>query len=144
MSLATASRFVAARVRMNKSAIESPVKCISIAISISLKRSLDKNRYASFSRAPIAIDIAVIERTMNTPLSTKNVSMSHRQPSSLHTDNLDPGYMQRDEVLPGVPGKQNAEVVQDVTSTFFLLLAIYFPAVTGIMTGTNMSGKRDN
>ncbi|VDO60920.1 unnamed protein product [Heligmosomoides polygyrus] len=121
-------------------AIESPVKCISIAISISLKRSLDKNRYASFSRAPIAIDIAVIERTMNTPLSTKNVSMSHRQPSSLHTDNLDPGYMQRDEVLPGVPGKQNAEVVQDVTSTFFLLLAIYFPAVTGIMTGTNMSG----
>ncbi|VDL78465.1 unnamed protein product [Nippostrongylus brasiliensis] len=55
-------------------------------------------------------------------------------------DNLDPGYMKRDEVLPGVPGKQDAEVIQDVTSTFFLLLAIYFPAVTGIMTGTNMSG----
>uniref|UniRef100_A0A0K0D1M4 AA_permease domain-containing protein n=1 Tax=Angiostrongylus cantonensis TaxID=6313 RepID=A0A0K0D1M4_ANGCA len=54
--------------------------------------------------------------------------------------NLNPGYMERDEVLPGVPGKQDAEVVQDVTSTFFLLLAIYFPAVTGIMTGTNMSG----
>ncbi|XGW13285.1 hypothetical protein V3C99_013709 [Haemonchus contortus] len=55
-------------------------------------------------------------------------------------DNLDSAYMQRDEVLPGVRGKQDAEVVQDVTSTFFLLLAIYFPAVTGIMTGTNMSG----
>ncbi|KHJ90197.1 amino acid permease [Oesophagostomum dentatum] len=55
-------------------------------------------------------------------------------------DNLDPAYMQRDEVLPGMRGKPDAEVVQDVTSTFFLLLAIYFPAVTGIMTGTNMSG----
>ncbi|EYC41706.1 hypothetical protein Y032_0559g3451 [Ancylostoma ceylanicum] len=55
-------------------------------------------------------------------------------------DNLEPGYMERDEVLPGVRGKHDAEVVQDVTSTFFLLLAIYFPAVTGIMTGTNMSG----
>lgn len=33
------------------------------------------------------------------------------------------------------------EVYQDVTTSFFLLLAIYFPAVTGIMTGTNMSGK---
>ncbi|PIO61227.1 hypothetical protein TELCIR_17257, partial [Teladorsagia circumcincta] len=50
-------------------------------------------------------------------------------------DNLDPAYMQRDEVLPGVRGKPDAEVIQDVTSTFFLLLAIYFPAVTGIMTG---------
>lgn len=49
--------------------------------------------------------------------------------------------MERDEVLPGMRGKQDAEVVQDVTSTFFLLLAIYFPAVTGIMTGTNMSGE---
>ncbi|KAK6049087.1 hypothetical protein COOONC_13408, partial [Cooperia oncophora] len=55
-------------------------------------------------------------------------------------DNLEPAYMQRDEVLPGVRGKPDAEVIQDVTSTFFLLLAIYFPAVTGIMTGTNMSG----
>ncbi|KAK6732608.1 hypothetical protein RB195_016771 [Necator americanus] len=55
-------------------------------------------------------------------------------------DNLEAGYMARDEVLPGIRGKQDAEVVQDVTSTFFLLLAIYFPAVTGIMTGTNMSG----
>ncbi|KJH49177.1 amino acid permease [Dictyocaulus viviparus] len=54
--------------------------------------------------------------------------------------NLEPAYMKRNEVLPGIPGKQDAEVVQDVTSTFFLLLAIYFPAVTGIMTGTNMSG----
>lgn len=32
------------------------------------------------------------------------------------------------------------EVTQDITSTFFVLLAIYFPSVTGIMTGSNMSG----
>uniref|UniRef100_A0A1I7XQF5 Solute carrier family 12 member 9 n=1 Tax=Heterorhabditis bacteriophora TaxID=37862 RepID=A0A1I7XQF5_HETBA len=55
-------------------------------------------------------------------------------------DNLEPGYMMKDEVLPSVQGKPDAEVVQDVTTSFFLLLAIYFPAVTGIMTGTNMSG----
>ena len=48
--------------------------------------------------------------------------------------------MAQNEVLPGIQGKPDAEVVQDVTSSFFLLLAIYFPAVTGIMTGTNMSG----
>lgn len=56
------------------------------------------------------------------------------------SDNLWPGYMEQNEVLPGIKGKPDAEVVQDVTSTFFVLLAIYFPAVTGIMTGTNMSG----
>jgi potassium/chloride transporter 4/5/6 len=36
------------------------------------------------------------------------------------------------------------EVFQDVNTTFFLLLAIYFPAVTGILTGTNMSGDLAN
>lgn len=33
---------------------------------------------------------------------------------------------------------------QDVDTSFFLLLAIYFPAVTGILTGTNMSGDLEN
>ncbi|CAI4230824.1 unnamed protein product [Auanema sp. JU1783] len=55
-------------------------------------------------------------------------------------DNLWPMYMVKDEVMPGKEGKADVEVVQDVTATFFVLLAIYFPAVTGIMTGTNMSG----
>ena len=36
------------------------------------------------------------------------------------------------------------EVFQDVRTTFFLILAIYFPAVTGILTGTNMSGDLAN
>ena len=44
-------------------------------------------------------------------------------------------------------GKQanpKVEVFQDVRTTFFLILAIYFPAVTGILTGTNMSGDLAN
>lgn len=32
-------------------------------------------------------------------------------------------------------------MTQDLRTTFFVLLAIYFPAVTGIFTGANMSGE---
>lgn len=49
--------------------------------------------------------------------------------------------MSEHDVLPGERGKEGVEVIQDETSTFAALLAIYFPAVTGIFTGTNMSGK---
>ena len=49
--------------------------------------------------------------------------------------------MNEHDVLPGERGKEGVEVIQDETSTFAALLAIYFPAVTGIFTGTNMSGK---
>lgn len=31
-----------------------------------------------------------------------------------------------------------------MNTSFFLILAIYFPAVTGIFTGTNMSGDLKN
>ncbi|CAJ0932342.1 unnamed protein product, partial [Mesorhabditis belari] len=55
-------------------------------------------------------------------------------------ENLDPSYMGKNEALPGKKGSEQYEVVQDVTVTFFVLMAIYFPAVTGIMTGANMSG----
>uniref|UniRef100_A0A914Z869 Amino acid permease/ SLC12A domain-containing protein n=1 Tax=Panagrolaimus superbus TaxID=310955 RepID=A0A914Z869_9BILA len=53
--------------------------------------------------------------------------------------NMHPYYLEKDEAKPGVMGMKY-EVTQDVSVTFWLLLAIYFPAVTGIMTGTNMSG----
>ena len=43
-----------------------------------------------------------------------------------------------------IPGKKQPRdrtfVTQDLTTTFFILLAIYFPSVTGIFTGANMSG----
>uniref|UniRef100_A0A0R3S2I3 Solute carrier family 12 member 6 n=1 Tax=Elaeophora elaphi TaxID=1147741 RepID=A0A0R3S2I3_9BILA len=60
--------------------------------------------------------------------------------SSAFIDNLGPNYVGKDEYLPGKPADRNVEVFQDVQTTFFVLLAIYFPAVTGILTGANMSG----
>uniref|UniRef100_A0A914KMK1 Uncharacterized protein n=3 Tax=Meloidogyne incognita group TaxID=654580 RepID=A0A914KMK1_MELIC len=44
----------------------------------------------------------------------------------------------------GKEANPKVEVFQDVKTTFFLILAIYFPAVTGILTGTNMSGDLAN
>uniref|UniRef100_A0A183H2C5 Solute carrier family 12 member 6 n=1 Tax=Onchocerca flexuosa TaxID=387005 RepID=A0A183H2C5_9BILA len=50
-------------------------------------------------------------------------------------------YMEAGESYPGVAADDTGlEVSQDFRTSFFILLAIYFPAVTGIMTGTNMSG----
>ncbi|CAD5215517.1 unnamed protein product [Bursaphelenchus xylophilus] len=54
--------------------------------------------------------------------------------------NLLPMWMEEKETAPGEKADTNVDVFQDVKVTFFVLLAIYFPAVTGIMTGTNMSG----
>lgn len=48
--------------------------------------------------------------------------------------------MKEGEYLYGSEANKKVEVFQDVTTTFFVLLAIYFPAVTGILTGANMSG----
>lgn len=54
--------------------------------------------------------------------------------------NFLPNYMEEGEYLPGKVADKTTDVYQDVDATFFLLLAIYFPAVTGILTGANMSG----
>lgn len=48
------------------------------------------------------------------------------------------------EYTHGKEASPKVEVFQDVRTTFFLILAIYFPAVTGILTGTNMSGDLAN
>uniref|UniRef100_A0A914W1E8 Solute carrier family 12 member 6 n=1 Tax=Plectus sambesii TaxID=2011161 RepID=A0A914W1E8_9BILA len=56
------------------------------------------------------------------------------------TSNMASSYMEQDEANPGVPATKSREVYQDLTTSFFILLAINFPAVTGIMTGSNMSG----
>ncbi|VDK47476.1 unnamed protein product [Anisakis simplex] len=54
--------------------------------------------------------------------------------------NIGSHYMGKDEYSEGRAADKGAEVFQDVKTTFFVLLAIYFPAVTGILTGANMSG----
>ncbi|VDK43063.1 unnamed protein product [Anisakis simplex] len=57
------------------------------------------------------------------------------------SENMQVMYMDAGEAYPGIPADNTGlEVSQDVRTSFFILLAIYFPAVTGIMTGTNMSG----
>uniref|UniRef100_A0A914GU58 Uncharacterized protein n=1 Tax=Globodera rostochiensis TaxID=31243 RepID=A0A914GU58_GLORO len=59
-------------------------------------------------------------------------------------NNFFPNYPAFGEYSHGQNANQKTEVFQDVTSSFFLILAIYFPAVTGILTGTNMSGDLAN
>ncbi|KAL3108614.1 hypothetical protein niasHT_015536 [Heterodera trifolii] len=55
--------------------------------------------------------------------------------------NFHPNYP---DPIKGPKAKHSKEVYQDVKTSFFLIMAIYFPAVTGILTGTNMSGDLAN
>ncbi|VDK61879.1 unnamed protein product [Onchocerca ochengi] len=64
--------------------------------------------------------------------------------SNAFIDNLGSNYVGKNEYLKGKSADRNVEVFQDVKTTFFVLLAIYFPAVTGILTGANMSGDLKN
>ncbi|KFD68803.1 hypothetical protein M514_02724 [Trichuris suis] len=56
------------------------------------------------------------------------------------TANLKSSYMRAGEIVPGHTGSAGIEVSQDMSTSFFVLMAIFFPSVTGIMTGANMSG----
>ncbi|PAV74313.1 hypothetical protein WR25_23562 [Diploscapter pachys] len=60
--------------------------------------------------------------------------------SNAFRDNLGTSYMDQFFTTPTVKADTSTDVFQDVKTTWFVLLAIYFPAVTGIFTGTNMSG----
>jgi len=46
--------------------------------------------------------------------------------------------MELGESVSGQQSSNHAEISQDLTTTFFILLAIIFPSVTGIMTGINI------
>ncbi|PAA68892.1 hypothetical protein BOX15_Mlig002002g2 [Macrostomum lignano] len=60
--------------------------------------------------------------------------------SGVFKENMQSQYTKKGEAAPGVVGNKQRDVVQDIATGFFILLAIYFPSVTGIMTGSNMSG----
>ena len=47
-------------------------------------------------------------------------------------DNWNSKYLKKDEVVPGMKaGSYKGEVRSDITTSFFILLAIFFPSVTG-------------
>ncbi|XP_053305524.1 solute carrier family 12 member 4 [Spea bombifrons] len=47
---------------------------------------------------------------------------------------------QRSVAVPGSPSNNRIYVVADITTTFMVLVGIFFPSVTGIMAGSNRSG----
>ncbi|PFX11615.1 Solute carrier family 12 member 6, partial [Stylophora pistillata] len=52
-------------------------------------------------------------------------------PSGLFVDNWNSQYLKKDEVSPGVQaGEYQGEVRSDISTSFFILLAIFFPSVT--------------
>lgn len=59
--------------------------------------------------------------------------------SGVIKENFVSNYLHTGQAVRGVKGREQA-VVADMTTSFTVLLAIFFPACTGIMAGSNRSG----
>ena len=58
---------------------------------------------------------------------------------SIFVDNWKSKYLKKDEVSPGVKaGEYEGEVRSDISTSFFILLAIFFPSVTGRLATVNI------
>lgn len=58
--------------------------------------------------------------------------------SCIFADNWKSQYLKKGEVTPGVQaGEYDGEVRSDITTSFFILLAIFFPSVTGRLAVKN-------
>ncbi|KAK6186052.1 hypothetical protein SNE40_008163 [Patella caerulea] len=62
--------------------------------------------------------------------------------SGVFKENLHNRYTEAGDVIGSeTPGDSSrGEIISDITTSFMILLAIYFPSVTGIMAGSNRSG----
>ncbi|XP_033755336.1 solute carrier family 12 member 4-like isoform X1 [Pecten maximus] len=61
--------------------------------------------------------------------------------SGVFVRNLNNKYTRKDKIIGTDESSiSQAEIIADVTSSFMVLLAIYFPSCTGIMAGSNRSG----
>ncbi|XP_060063125.1 solute carrier family 12 member 4-like [Ylistrum balloti] len=61
--------------------------------------------------------------------------------SGVFVENLNNRYTRKDKIIgTDESGTSEAEIIADITSSFMVLLAIYFPSCTGIMAGSNRSG----
>ncbi|XP_069112002.1 solute carrier family 12 member 4-like isoform X2 [Argopecten irradians] len=61
--------------------------------------------------------------------------------SGVFIQNLDNRYTRKDKIIGTDDSSMSqAEIIADITSSFMVLLAIYFPSCTGIMAGSNRSG----
>ncbi|KAL5021310.1 hypothetical protein ScPMuIL_000465, partial [Solemya velum] len=66
--------------------------------------------------------------------------------SEVFADNIYNKYTEKDNIIgQSVPGdRSHGEIVADISCSFMVMLAIYFPSVTGIMAGSNRSGDLED
>uniref|UniRef100_T2M3T2 Solute carrier family 12 member 6 n=1 Tax=Hydra vulgaris TaxID=6087 RepID=T2M3T2_HYDVU len=107
---------------------------------------LSKSSYKVCSKNDSLL-LSIYEKTVPSYLfyNLSNTQVVKAMPgiSSIFYEQLWSNYRKAGQVKQGVTGFPG-EVVADITTSFTILLAIFFPSVTGIMAGSNRSGNLKN